>query len=51
VTPGPATSYDTPSLPKWAPPGKVIVEDGSVTFMDSYLWANVYDEVSSSKHL
>lgn len=31
---------------KWKPTGKMIKEEGGVRFMDSYLWASVYDEVS-----
>jgi hypothetical protein len=30
---------------KWSPAGKVVTDDGGVRFMDSYLWASVYDEV------
>lgn len=39
-------TFEDPFL-KWKPAGKVVVEDGSVHFMDSYLWSNVYDEVSN----
>jgi len=61
ATPGSSLSYSTtpssatqkPSkapyeeeYPKWKSVGKVVVEDGSVTFMDNFLWANIYDEVS-----
>jgi hypothetical protein len=35
------------SSAKWFPAGTVVTEDGGVRFMDSYLWASVYDEVSS----
>jgi hypothetical protein len=32
---------------QWKPRGKMIKEEGGVRLMDSYLWASVYDEVSS----
>jgi hypothetical protein len=31
---------------KWQAAGKVVHDEGSVRFMDSYLWATVYDEVN-----
>lgn len=34
----------------WKSLGKLIIEDDGVRFMDSYLWANIHDEVSS-RHL
>jgi hypothetical protein len=36
---------------KWSPAGKVVTDDGGVRFMDSYLWASVYDELRAMKDI
>lgn len=36
---------------KWKPAGKMIKEDGGVRFMDSYLWASVYDELQAMRDI
>lgn len=42
TTPEPANPDES-----WKSIGKLIIEDGGVRFMDSYLWANIHDEVSN----
>lgn len=36
---------------KWKPTGKMIKEEGGVRFMDSYLWASVYDELQAMRDI
>lgn len=36
---------------KWKPAGKMIKEEGGVRFMDSYLWASVYDELQAMRDI
>ncbi|TEA10215.1 Aurofusarin cluster transcription factor aurR2 [Colletotrichum sidae] len=35
----------------WKPAGKLVVEDGSVRFMDNFLWASVYEELRGMREL
>ncbi|KAF6834609.1 fungal specific transcription factor domain-containing protein (C6 zinc finger protein) [Colletotrichum plurivorum] len=35
----------------WKPAGKLVVEDGSVRFMDNFLWATVYEELRGMREL
>jgi hypothetical protein len=42
----PATPTNVDGQSKWKPAGKMVKEEGGVRFMDSYLWANIHDEVS-----
>lgn len=42
----PTTNCDAQT--KWKPTGKMVKEEGGVRFMDSYLWANIHEEVSMS---
>ncbi|KAL0933592.1 fungal specific transcription factor domain-containing protein [Colletotrichum truncatum] len=35
----------------WKPAGKLVVEDGSVRFMDNFLWATVYEELRQMREL
>jgi hypothetical protein len=46
-----AVSPTGESGPKWQAAGKVVHDEGSVRFMDSYLWATVYDELQAMKEL
>ena len=41
----PATPTNIDGQTKWKPAGKMVKEEGGVRFMDSYLWANIHDEV------
>ncbi|KAF4466599.1 transcription factor [Fusarium albosuccineum] len=36
---------------KWKPAGKMVKEEGGVRFMDSYLWANIHDELQAMKEI
>ncbi|KAJ9148311.1 C6 zinc finger domain-containing protein [Pleurostoma richardsiae] len=42
--------YDDPYL-KWNPAGKLVVEDGGVRFMDSFLLGTVYDELRAMREI
>ncbi|XXH00367.1 hypothetical protein Hte_006711 [Hypoxylon texense] len=35
----------------WKPPGKLIVDDGGVKFIDSFLWANIHGELSAMREI
>ncbi|WQF86814.1 hypothetical protein CDEST_11828 [Colletotrichum destructivum] len=35
----------------WKPAGKLVVEDGTVRFMDNFLWATVYEELRGMREL
>lgn len=39
------TPTGSESQAKWKPAGKMVKDDGGVRFMDSYLWANIHEEV------
>ncbi|KAK2733505.1 fungal specific transcription factor domain-containing protein [Colletotrichum kahawae] len=41
----------SPATSQWKPAGKVVVEDGSVRFMDSYLWATVHDQLTAMRQI
>ncbi|KAK1726585.1 hypothetical protein CaCOL14_004372 [Colletotrichum acutatum] len=47
-----SVSEDTsPPTTSWKPAGKVVVEDGSVRFMDSYVWATVHDQLTAMRQI
>ncbi|KAI0024400.1 fungal-specific transcription factor domain-containing protein [Xylariomycetidae sp. FL0641] len=47
-----ASASDSPSPDEpWKPLGKLVVDDGGVKFMDSFLWANIHDELSAMRDI
>ncbi|KAL2681228.1 hypothetical protein Neosp_008836 [[Neocosmospora] mangrovei] len=42
-------NYD--SQTKWKPTGKMVKEEGGVRFMDSYLWANIHEELQAMREI
>ncbi|OTA99208.1 hypothetical protein M426DRAFT_68259 [Hypoxylon sp. CI-4A] len=47
-----ASSSDSPSHEDtWKPLGKLIVDEGGVKFIDSYLWASIHGELSAMREI
>ncbi|KAI1758557.1 fungal-specific transcription factor domain-containing protein [Hypoxylon sp. FL1150] len=50
--PAPPSSAGSPSQDdNWKPLGKLIVDDGGVKFIDSFLWANIHSELSAMREI
>ncbi|EWG46089.1 hypothetical protein FVEG_06682 [Fusarium verticillioides 7600] len=47
----PATPTNVDGQSKWKPTGKMVKEEGGVRFMDSYLWANIHDELQAMREI
>ncbi|KAF0641844.1 hypothetical protein FPSE5266_07085 [Fusarium pseudograminearum] len=47
----PATPTNIDGQTKWKPTGKMVKEEGGVRFMDSYLWANIHDELQAMREI
>ncbi|KAF5021221.1 hypothetical protein F66182_6740 [Fusarium sp. NRRL 66182] len=47
----PATPTNMDGQSKWKPTGKMVKGEGGVRFMDSYLWANIHDELQAMKEI
>ncbi|KAM0549782.1 hypothetical protein ACHAPJ_009221 [Fusarium lateritium] len=47
----PATPTNIDGQSKWKPTGKMVKEEGGVRFMDSYLWANIHDELQAMREI
>ncbi|KAM0246564.1 hypothetical protein ACHAP5_004688 [Fusarium lateritium] len=47
----PATPTNVDGQSKWKPAGKMVKEEGGVRFMDSYLWANIHDELQAMREI
>ncbi|KAM0340870.1 hypothetical protein ACHAPU_010286 [Fusarium lateritium] len=47
----PATPTNIDGQSKWKPAGKMVKEEGGVRFMDSYLWANIHDELQAMREI
>ncbi|RSL41187.1 hypothetical protein CEP53_012909 [Fusarium sp. AF-6] len=46
-----STPNNCDSQMKWKPTGKMVKEEGGVRFMDSYLWANIHEELQAMKEI
>ncbi|KAI1852421.1 hypothetical protein JX265_011054 [Neoarthrinium moseri] len=53
ATAKPPSTNGEPANPEetWRSLGKLIIDDGSVRFMDSFLWATVHDEVRAMREI
>ncbi|PNY27117.1 transcriptional regulatory protein [Tolypocladium capitatum] len=49
--PSDSTPMDTDTQQSWKLPPKIINEDGGVRFMDSYLWATMFDELQAMRDI
>ncbi|KAI5461686.1 fungal-specific transcription factor domain-containing protein [Mariannaea sp. PMI_226] len=45
------TPTGSESQPRWKPTGKMVKDDGGVRFMDSYLWANIHEELQAMREI
>ncbi|OAA41811.1 fungal specific transcription factor domain-containing protein [Metarhizium rileyi] len=45
------TVLETGNSSKWKPACRMVSEDGSVRFMDSYIWATVYEELQAMRDI
>ncbi|KAI2641914.1 fungal-specific transcription factor domain-containing protein [Hypomontagnella submonticulosa] len=50
--PAAPSSSESPSQEDiWKPLGKLIIDDGGVKFIDSFLWANIHSELSAMREI